>query len=307
MDQYDRLYLIGNGFDLHHDMNTKYSDYADWLHMNYSDLYWCLFRVYGVKVDDLWSNFEESLAAIPPESILGSNISIPYVAMTGGVVKSLSGNELVSPEIGRTLDDMFEDIRNTFHEWVRQVNSPNKLKSIELIKNSAFFINFNYTNTLETVYGVKPKDILYIHGNAFRDEEIVIGHHMSQKELNQFYSTKGMDKEQTVDMLLAQKQIGKMYKDTDAVVDLYKEHFNLLRDVKEVYVYGLSCSKADKPYLGYLCNTLELRDVEWHFSYYGNKSRLIATVQNLGLANVKYVQLKNIMRTHPIQLTLFDR
>lgn len=29
MEKYDRLYLIGNGFDLHHDMKTKYSDYAD--------------------------------------------------------------------------------------------------------------------------------------------------------------------------------------------------------------------------------------------------------------------------------------
>lgn len=307
MEKYDRLYLIGNGFDLHHDMKTKYSDYADWLHANYSDLYWCLFRVYDINVDDLWRTFEESLAAIPPESIWGSNVSIPYVAMTGGMIKSLSGNEMVSPEIGRSLDDMFEDIKNTFHEWVRQIDSPNKLKAINLERNDAFFINFNYTDTLEAVYGINARHILYIHGNAQRSEDIVIGHHITQCELNQIYTTEGLDEDQAADVLVARKQISSMYKNIDMIINRQRECFNHLQNVREVYVYGLSCSKVDMPYLEYLCDKLELRNVRWCFSYYNNKNEIIATASNLGLSNVKYVQLEDLVRSTPIQLSLFDR
>lgn len=254
----------------------------------------------------MWRTFEESLASIPLKSVLESRVSVPYVIETGKATESLSGNMTVAPELGRSMGDMFEDVKRTFHEWVRQINSPNKLKTINLERNNAFFINFNYTDTLEAVYGINARHILYIHGNAQRSEDIVIGHHITQCELNQIYTTEGLDEDQAADVLVARKQISSMYKNTDMIINRQRECFNHLQNVREVYVYGLSCSKVDMPYLEYLCDKLELRNVRWCFSYYNNKNEIIATASDFGLSNVKYVQLEDLVRSTPIQLSLFD-
>ena len=39
------------------------------------------------------------------------------------------------------------------------------------------FLNFNYTDTLEKVYGIPASNILYIHGNALRGNNLILGHH----------------------------------------------------------------------------------------------------------------------------------
>ena len=34
------LYIIGNGFDLHHGINSSYFEYRIWLKKHYEDIYW---------------------------------------------------------------------------------------------------------------------------------------------------------------------------------------------------------------------------------------------------------------------------
>lgn len=40
------LYILGNGFDIHHGINSKYSDYHEWLEKNDNGTYEKLCAIY---------------------------------------------------------------------------------------------------------------------------------------------------------------------------------------------------------------------------------------------------------------------
>ena len=47
-----KLYIIGNGFDMHHGIKSSYSNYRGWLEENDPDLYERLREYYDVDDDD---------------------------------------------------------------------------------------------------------------------------------------------------------------------------------------------------------------------------------------------------------------
>lgn len=62
--------------------------------------------------------------------------------------------------------------------------TPNSDQKISLDKKDAFFINFSYTDTLQTLYyNVKPNDILFIHGNVGLRTELILGHNRPYDEI----------------------------------------------------------------------------------------------------------------------------
>lgn len=62
-----RLYIIGNGFDLHHGIASSYRNFENHVKNNNAKLYSNL-RLY-FNYDYLWSNFEAALAEIDVRSI----------------------------------------------------------------------------------------------------------------------------------------------------------------------------------------------------------------------------------------------
>lgn len=49
----ENLYLIGNGFDIHHQIKCRYSDFQEWLYENNPVLENRLFQVYDLHHGDL--------------------------------------------------------------------------------------------------------------------------------------------------------------------------------------------------------------------------------------------------------------
>ena len=58
-----QLYVIGNGFDIHHDIPSRYSDYREWLEENDAELIENLRNYYDVDDKDWWNQFELELVA----------------------------------------------------------------------------------------------------------------------------------------------------------------------------------------------------------------------------------------------------
>lgn len=61
------LYVIGNGFDQHHNIPCSYIDFRDWMKDNCSDVYDNFLRIYGTCTDGWWSTFEENLTNFNPD------------------------------------------------------------------------------------------------------------------------------------------------------------------------------------------------------------------------------------------------
>ncbi len=72
-----KLIIIGNGFDLYHNMKTSYMDYRDFLiQSGYKDIVECYeLRLEGDNDYDmtklLWSNIESQIALLPYEQAYG--------------------------------------------------------------------------------------------------------------------------------------------------------------------------------------------------------------------------------------------
>ena len=84
----ETLYIIGNGFDRYHDLDTKYQSFGFYLKSNYSEIYELLTQYFGLPdlittkqesyYEPKWADFETALSYLDFESILDDNID--YVA-----------------------------------------------------------------------------------------------------------------------------------------------------------------------------------------------------------------------------------
>ena len=58
------------------------------------------------------------------------------------------------------------------------------------LPEAKLYVSFNYTDTLEQVYGIPEERILYIHGKAVRGDNLIFGHCKSDYEIKWDYMRK---------------------------------------------------------------------------------------------------------------------
>ena len=81
-----KLYVIGNGFDVHHGLDTRYTSFGLYLKNNYRETYELLLHYYGfadldpdfptTMSDPLWSEFETSMSLLDKDSVLEANMDL---------------------------------------------------------------------------------------------------------------------------------------------------------------------------------------------------------------------------------------
>ena len=163
------FYIIGNGFDRHHNMPTAYSHYREYLINHFPELKTKFETCKYINLssnDDLWSDVEKSLELSCED----------YYEENSDLYPNLSDERTPG------WDDMLLSTRNdfgfiesftgsAFKEWISSVDMPS-VPCIENIIRSSFFVNFNFTHTLEQTYNVDPHNIYHIHGDINSDKLI---------------------------------------------------------------------------------------------------------------------------------------
>ena len=177
------LYIIGNGFDLHHGLKTSYYDFAQYLEKSNNELFTTFEKYisYPSNHNSLWSDFETNLANLDLDEILSDNsIYLPNISSDEFRDRDLH----TFPDTMENLYQLLtEGLFQEFENFVQLIEIPKGAvsKMIEL-DNEATFLTFNYTNTLEKLYGVKRGKITYIHNSAFYGgETIILGHGINPK------------------------------------------------------------------------------------------------------------------------------
>lgn len=314
IDSPTRLYIIGNGFDRHHLINSSYSDFYKWLRDHHSDVINKVDEVYGYCDDDWWGKFEDQLASLDAISY-GERIAFynrPDFS-TDDFSKALNNGE---DEVKQELDSLYSKIRDCFHNWICQLNKPQIEQKIILETSNSVFLSFNYTKTLEDVYNIDSLNIIYIHGCIDRNEEFIIGHGMSYEDIctanengeieppdslsadeyESFfsnYSNKRMPHEQLA-IEAAIQGVASQRKPVEIILERYKNFFGLLCCVQMVSVYGLSISNADIPYLRHISTIA--KNANWEFSDYGNENRqrILNFCNHSNIRNFRIVELDDL-------------
>lgn len=129
-----KLYIIGNGFDLHHELDTSYFSFGDYLRKKDRDIYDHLVEFMGFTdlppslsaVDkskhSLWSDFENSLASLDTESVL-EEFSYLLPQISSPDFRDRDWNSL-SIEMERILENLTEGLLTQFKSFILQVNYP---------------------------------------------------------------------------------------------------------------------------------------------------------------------------------------
>lgn len=313
-----RLVVIGNGFDIAHGLPTKYSNFMEYL-CSYEKEPEIIFdrfvrldsvslqdqekhRFYDaiskyIPEQDLWSSFEEALSILDDEQLQDDNSC--YLLGYGDENWRDSAHHDFQYMVGEALS-FASDISRYFSKWISGINThvcpiiPNNI-----INSNCLFLNFNYTDTLEAVYGIPVGRILYIHGKALRGDNLILGHHdntlFQDEPIPQFQSEEEREiyyENYTEDVRITEaKEIIKgyfrgTYKDTTLIIQQNQAFFYSLNSISEVYILGHSLSAIDFEYFLEIKKSVPLT-CQWSISYHSDKDYYNAQnfISALGIQN----------------------
>lgn len=288
------LYIIGNGFDLYHGLHTSYSDFHDFLSchgegdlIDKMERYWGHSELLqGRCCHTLWSDLEKALGEYNVKYIMddmfeGHTLDIDHIASSIGEVDA---------EVAENFVPLRERLNEQFSSWVRSMDfSRISRKSLYGFDPSGLFLVFNYTSTLEKVYGVSSSQVLHIHGDAGNlADELIVGHDKLYKEVPQ--------EDDFYDRTEYQHQIASvingLYKDTVKIISRHQEFFSQLSSIDTVVVYGHSIADVDLPYFQEIQKNIQ-PNATWHISYHGDSipDDIKEGVLKLGISNVNYFNM----------------
>lgn len=190
------------------------------------------------------------------------------------------------------MDSAHDEITKSFTEWIKTLDTTS-LKTCVRLPDAGLYVSFNYTDTLERVYGVDENRILYIHGKALRDAKLIYGHGKNQFELErdvmQKYGLCRSDNFYTpgsygdYEYQLAMR-ISFMEK---SPYDQLVQYRGILQPAvassNNIWIYGLSFSEVDFPYIQWIAE--RNRNLKWHVSWHSDKDqkRIKETFMVLGV------------------------
>lgn len=265
------LYVIGNGFDLAHGVPSSYSKFRDWLG-RHSNLRRTLEDY--IRNDALWWNFEEALADIDLDT---PSMAIPEMMDVFDAYNpdgQAADYFLAIDSAMQPVDTITNELPKKFRKWIEslRVDSSARLLS-NVVKPGAKYLNFNYTEFAETLYGVAG--VCYIHGcRKNRREKLILGHSYKNYGVDVFVRMprfKDKYKRAMVDaafddaMFHAGWYEQETTKNSGQIIKKHEDFFTGLSNINTVIVIGHSLSQVDMEYFEKIRSIVH-RDTKWIFS-----------------------------------------
>ena len=272
--QKDTLYIIGNGFDLHHGLNTSYKNFRDNVVLKAPNLWKQLTDIYGddVTKNMWWSDFEAKLADINYNHLLNSDNG---VAMGGMKVQNFLTGQL--PPL--------------FGKWIKSINL-NIVPENELdIDKDALFFTFNYSLVLEKIYKVNKDNIWHIHNSIEEVDKIIVGHNSDLNTLISNYNLNRGNKQYNswiVDNIIPFAAEGA--KDVEKRIADNMENFNKYSNIKHIISMGFSFNKIDMPYVkAIISSNTNKKNIDWTIYYHqeGEDDIIIEKLKNIGIKEIQ--------------------
>lgn len=171
-------------------------------------------------------------------------------------------------EIANQLNGCMSELKILFSKWFNTIDTTNVKKTsfINFIADNDMFLTFNYTNTLESVYSIREKNICHIHGQL--GEDIIFGHGQEENpyekdEITQLYHDEAYSG--TVYEVLS-GLFESFKKNTQGCYEKHKCFFEKLSRIKidSIISIGFSFSEVDRFYIKKICEAIDTSNVVWH-------------------------------------------
>ncbi|MEG1972245.1 MAG: bacteriophage abortive infection AbiH family protein, partial [Oscillospiraceae bacterium] len=280
------LYIIGNGFDLMHGVPSSYYDFRDSLgKRNYLRE---VLETY-LMVDDAWADFEGALAKFNMKAMGSSFMAEDSLDLFGACDEDAGAAEffMASEAAANPIVTVAEDLPKFFRRWVESLSIATEERPLQNMLKDGKVLCFNYTEFVETLYGVSKENVCYIHGCRRKEkhcpkEKLILGH-MSGASDDAFdfdddapRKTKNQYKLGMIEA--AQENIIKIIADSDEeltknsgdIILAHEAFFASLNNIKEIIVIGHSFAQVDWAYFSRIVSALsDVKAVRWYFGCHG--------------------------------------
>lgn len=267
------LFIAGNGFDVAHGIPTQYSEFRSFIIQKYPealelrDEVVCL-EDFG-KIDpnefaaeillnamdkaagENWCNFEDALAYI--------NFDNKFPLPNHKENETDEEDQMLMQQYLLYMDMLTSGFINCskiwqdlFRLWIKEIQSTidrgnyqSKASLLKLFSDPEMqFFSFNYTKTLQKLYGVKK--VIHIHNRV--GQKLIFGHDKSGKV--GLYQNMNYEDGPNISSSFLDDMVLSFKKDTASPMKKYANFFRSLNcNIDRVYSYGFSYGKVDRVYI----------------------------------------------------------
>jgi len=284
----DTLYIIGNGFDIYHGLHTSYSDFRKWLKYHYPCIYNEMRTAF--KTDkSWWCDFEQNLGELDLNKYYNKyhkDVPVSLIRKVRREHPDFLPPYVSSSSAAERLRGLFDLLSYSLAKWIASVETTYLAKQKLKIDKHALYLSFNYTSFFETVYKINRKDILYIHGNNHRRDNLIFGH--NRDYINDDLGVIDEDTNKIKLVLSSKSKNPYQY--------YYKNElfFNELSDVTNVIVLGCSFSEVDIEYFSFINSRIK-QGAQWEISWYSDedKTRISNALQHM-VTNYTFIRMDDL-------------
>jgi hypothetical protein len=266
------LYVIGNGFDRHHGVPSSCADFGAFLKARDPRTYDLLGEYFNTD-DEFWWHFEARLAHFDAAALVENASS--FLAPYGADDWKDSAHHDYQFELDSVVEALSRDLKSRFATWIRQLEVPGRVtipSRLLRLDASATFLSFNYTRSLQTLYGVRPSQVLHIHGSADDvDGDLILGHGWNPKERGSSNDGNNLEETGTREVegnRIIDRYFERTFKPTDRIIAAHQSFFEGLRGTQQILVMGHSMTDVDFPYFKEIIRHIDVNSVRWRVSYY---------------------------------------
>ncbi|MEG0164875.1 bacteriophage abortive infection AbiH family protein [Anaerorhabdus sp.] len=277
----DQLFIIGSGFDIDHGLKASYNDFHDYLKITYPNAEYESVNVTSYTIDNHgefivekeevvgylvnvilrtvgqnWKDFENALGELDFENDFDN---LPECLDRDGD-ENLWHDAYNNENLATDLTICVPKIKELFAEWVETIEitgcEPNR-KFLNILEGANnYFLSFNYTMTLEDVYGIDK--VCHVHGK--QGGKIVVGHGIDS--LIEENDIMNVGRESGLNQIRLA-----LRKNTDKALDLHHKFFvNLPSEISSIYSYGFSFGAVDMVYIKELFRYVDTTNSTWYLN-----------------------------------------
>ena len=302
------LFIIGNGFDIMHGVPSSYWHFQKTLG-KHSELRRHLETYLKIEPDKLWYNLEDSLSHI------NAGVMLDVMDMWLDIFEVYRHNSESMADLHCAIDTAMlpvqvitEQLPKRFRTWVESLCADGSKPCAHFLSAESTYLNFNYTDFLETLYGVSRPNINYIHGCRTKEkgkpkEQLVLGHVPNVDYLEGYTPNpvmvpryKNPRKQGILEYALGigisqwisyYEQV--FTKHSPEIIEENLAFFRNTEHMTDIFVIGHSLSKVDYPYFEEI-DKYNAGKAFWHIGYHSlaDFENVLAFVREMGIKDTSF-------------------
>lgn len=258
-----RLFVIGNGFDTAHGLQTKYSDFRSFVCkknrkifniIEQAEIEYNKTKKQACDLSENWSYFEDILEYMDFSQYNKEEETEFREILTYGAAKPIEKVSRIGDKINSKNSFILNGINRLFNEWINEVNIQKFLQKDLQFNTDDKFLNFNYTNTLEMLYEIEGVNHIHRDDKANEGYRYIFGfkgeEEAHEEPTNLRAHFRPAYKNIAPDIAAVKNEF---IKPVCSIIDEGKVDYGK-NEIKEIYFWGFELADVDKPYIEKIIN-----------------------------------------------------